>query len=194
MKKIKSYEVNGVINYAHCYCIEVEAHSQKEARKLAESLIDREIDPAVAEYQDYIMDKPIEIKDWYMSQIDKQMSGTSGSPLKGKIDKQGLSEEAITTIIQELTRDAIKFGSAMAVGDMSKPAPSEPKAIREIMAELSQAIVKAREEERKEIGKNFALWIEAGGFSVTYKNDKKVDYDIIKTGEEALSKKELWKT
>ena len=56
---MKTYEFNGVINYAHCFSFEVEAKTKKEAIKMAEEKVKMCIDPASAEFQDYILDKPI---------------------------------------------------------------------------------------------------------------------------------------
>lgn len=56
----KKYEINGVVTYAHCYSMEVEASSKKEATKIAESRIHAEvIDNQIAEFQEYIMDEPM---------------------------------------------------------------------------------------------------------------------------------------
>ncbi len=60
--KTKEYEINGVMMYAHCYSFEVKAKNKKEAKKLAEAKIPEYIDDSNTEFQEYIMDEPIEIK------------------------------------------------------------------------------------------------------------------------------------
>lgn len=60
----KTYEINGVVSYAHCYSLEIKAKNKKEAKKKAEERMHSEvIDCQVAEFQEYIMDEPIDITD-----------------------------------------------------------------------------------------------------------------------------------
>lgn len=63
-KPLKRYEFNGVCTYAHCFCFEIEAKNKKEAKTAALKRMKdgREVDPAMAEFQEYILDEPIEIK------------------------------------------------------------------------------------------------------------------------------------
>ena len=55
------YEVNWVIRYAHVFSKEIVANSQKEAKEKMESIIDTVVDGSMAEFDDYIIDKPIKI-------------------------------------------------------------------------------------------------------------------------------------
>ena len=61
MKK-KLYEVNGVIEYANCFRVEVEASSAIEAKKMVLKKLHKMADPAIAEFQGGIVDKGIEVK------------------------------------------------------------------------------------------------------------------------------------
>jgi len=58
----KTYEINGVMTYAHVIGFEVEAKSYTEARQIAKEKTDSLIDPAMAEFQECIFDKPILIQ------------------------------------------------------------------------------------------------------------------------------------
>lgn len=61
-KEEKEYEVTGVLTYAHCFSVTVYARNQKEAREQVKKGINRLIDPAIAEFQEAIIDKPILVK------------------------------------------------------------------------------------------------------------------------------------
>lgn len=61
MKK-KKYEVNGVIDYAHTFSVEVEASSPKDAQKKVKEKLGTLSDPAMAEFQGGIVDLGILIK------------------------------------------------------------------------------------------------------------------------------------
>jgi len=56
------YEVNGVIEYAHCFHVEVEAKSPREAKKIIEERLSKMSDPAMAEFQGGIVDLGIKIE------------------------------------------------------------------------------------------------------------------------------------
>lgn len=55
------YEVNGVIEYAHCFRKEVMAKTPKEAREKVVKVLGDMSDPAIAEFQGGIVDIGIEI-------------------------------------------------------------------------------------------------------------------------------------
>lgn len=54
----KKYEITGVIDYAHCFTFEIEAENLKEAKKIADEEAKRYVDPAMAEMQTILVDKP----------------------------------------------------------------------------------------------------------------------------------------
>ncbi len=56
---MKTFEFNGVLEYAHCFSFEIKAKTKKEAIALAKEKVKTLPDPATAEYQGYIIDKPI---------------------------------------------------------------------------------------------------------------------------------------
>ena len=61
--KEKTYEVNGVLDYAHCFMRKVKAKNPKEAKKKVEEILSSLSDPAMAEFQGGIVDLGIEIKE-----------------------------------------------------------------------------------------------------------------------------------
>ncbi len=63
MSKEKLYEVNGVLDYAHCFTKEVKAKNPKEAKEKIEKILDNLSDPAIAEFQSGIVDLGIEIEE-----------------------------------------------------------------------------------------------------------------------------------
>ena len=58
---VKVYEVNGVLEYAHCFMVEVKAKSALEAQKIVKNKLSSMSDPAIAEFQGGIVDLGIEI-------------------------------------------------------------------------------------------------------------------------------------
>ena len=72
-KKNKLYEVNGVLQYAHCFRAEVEAKNPGEAKKKVEDNLDHYKDPANAEYQEGIVDLGIEIKEESDEEVAKNI-------------------------------------------------------------------------------------------------------------------------
>jgi len=59
--KEKLYEVNGVLNYAHCFSMEIKAKSPLDAQRKVKKKLSTMSDPASAEFQDGIVDRGIEI-------------------------------------------------------------------------------------------------------------------------------------
>jgi hypothetical protein len=60
--KLKKYEVNGVLDYAHCFSVEVEAKSPTDAQKIVKAKLASMSNPAIAEFQGGIVDRGILIK------------------------------------------------------------------------------------------------------------------------------------
>ena len=54
----KSYEITGVMTYAHCFSFEVEAPNKKIAKEIAKKEAELRIDPAMAEHQTTLIDEP----------------------------------------------------------------------------------------------------------------------------------------
>ena len=62
MTKEKLYEVNGIIEYAHCFREEIMAKTSAEAKKKVEEKLNELSNSADAEFQGGIVDLGIEIK------------------------------------------------------------------------------------------------------------------------------------
>ncbi len=61
MAKEKMFQVNGVLEYAHCFSVNLKAKNSKEAKKKVEEKLSKLSDPAIAEFQGGIVDLGIEI-------------------------------------------------------------------------------------------------------------------------------------
>jgi len=61
--KDKIFEVNGVLEYADCFKVNVKAKSPKEAKKKVKENLSKLSDPASAEFQGGIVDLGIETND-----------------------------------------------------------------------------------------------------------------------------------
>ena len=56
---LKEFEVNGVLEYAHCFSVNVMAKSPSDARKIIKEKLGSLADSASAEFQGGIVDKGI---------------------------------------------------------------------------------------------------------------------------------------
>ena len=52
---MKEYEIQGVMDYAHCETRIIKAKNKKETLKIFKGMVDRFIDPAMAEFQKLIV-------------------------------------------------------------------------------------------------------------------------------------------
>lgn len=57
MSKEKMYEVNGVLEYAHCFRVCLKAKSPKDAKRKVQAKLGKLSDPMDAEFQGGIVDK-----------------------------------------------------------------------------------------------------------------------------------------
>lgn len=58
-KKVRKYEVNGVLEYAHCFSEVVTAKSPLDAQRIVRAKLGSLANPAIAEFQGGIVDKGI---------------------------------------------------------------------------------------------------------------------------------------
>jgi len=84
MEKLKLYEVNGVLEYAHCFRKEVRAKNAKEAQKMVKDNLYKLSDPADAEFQGGIADLGVEIEELNSEKEVKTCSTKHVIPPKSK--------------------------------------------------------------------------------------------------------------
>ena len=100
--KEKLYEVNGFLQYAHCFRAEVKANSPKEAKEKVEKNLDYYKDPASAEYQEGIVDLGIEIEE---EESDKEVAeNIINNALRMAKEKKIDGNKAFKPILEEMRK------------------------------------------------------------------------------------------